>query len=390
MRKNLTLFLVFLLSGNCFCLYGQSVYVNTPNAIFELTGGIGSCSTASLVNQCAPDPEGVLSLALYKDTIYYVTVNGQLKRFKVGSAGTCESLRYIGPYNSMTIDKSGTLYFSDNVLLKYNPYTNELVNLGSLPFSSAGDLFFFNNKLLLAGSPPGIYEININDPANSTLYMNTNGIRFFGLISFPESCNRIRYYGLAPNGGSTSLIELDLVNKVLTGTICSIPLNVYDAASVTESGFNEGIIVTSFTKTHPCPPATTGAIAITAVPTVPGNLSYTLDNTVTNTSGIFSGISTGNHSIRIISDDGCIKDTSFRISAGLGSTVGLQKTNPDNCDNNNGTVSITAASDHTPITYTLLNAGNSQSSGNFADLMAGVYAFKLLTLSGAQAILLWY
>lgn len=386
-RKKVALFLVLVLYSKGSLLYGQSVYINTPGAIFQLTGGIGSCTSVPITNQCIAEAGGIFSLAIFKDTIYYTTVGGELKRFKVGSPASCESFGHVGVsgYNSMTIDKNGIIYLTDNKLIRFNPYTGQLSNLGPLPFSSAGDLFFFNGKLLLAGNPPGIYEININNPIASALYMSTNGIRFFGLISFPESCNSIRYYGLAPNGGGTDLVGLDLSNKVVTGTVCFIPLSVFDAASVTESGVNEGIIVTSLKKIQPCPPATTGSLNITAVPTVPGVLNYTLDNTTTNTTGIFSGIPSGNHHIRIISEDGCIKDTSFQLSPGLNTPLIIQKADPGNCDNNNGMVSINAASNHTPITYTLINTGITQSSGNFINMQPGIYKFHVADEAGCTA-----
>lgn len=381
MRSRLTLFLSLLFYGNSFLLYGQNVYINTPAAIYQMTGSVGSCTHTPLINEC-PEAGLILSLALYKDTIYYNTTTGLLKRFKVGFPASCETLAVVGGLNSMTVDKNGILYLTDNKLLRYNPRTSQLDNLGPLPFGSAGDLFYFNDKLLLAGSPAGIYEINITNTLASTLYMNTNGIRFFGLISFPESCNNIRYFGLSPEGGQTSLVELDLVNKVVVGTICTIPLNVFDAASVTESGINEGIIVTAMNKTHPCPPQLTGTISISAVSTVPGVLNYTLDNAITNTTGVFSGISAGNHSVRIISEGGCIKDTSFRIMPGLNSPLVVQKQNPFNCDNSNGSVTINATSNHTPINYTLLNTGVSQNSGNFPGLSAGSYTFRVADAAG--------
>jgi len=384
-RKILTLFFLLVLCSKGSRLYSQNVYINTPEGIYQLTGGIGSCNSLPLTNQCIGDAGTLFSMAIFKDTIYYTTAAGELKRFKIGTPASCESLGFVGSYNSMTIDKNGMIYFTDNKLMKFNPYTRQLSNLGNLPFSSAGDLFFFNGKLLVAANPPGIYEINISNPVLSSLYMGTNGIRFFGLISFPESCSSIRYYGLAPNGGSTDLVELDLINKVVTGTVCSIPLNVYDAASVTESGINEGIIVTSLKKTHPCPPSATGSVDITAVATAPGVISYTLDNTATNTTGIFSGIAPGNHTIRLTSQGGCLKDTSFSLAMGLSKPLIIQKVNPGNCDGNNGSVSIAATSNHTPITYTLTNTGASQNSGNFINMKPGVYEFHVNDEGGCTA-----
>jgi gliding motility-associated-like protein len=365
-------------------LYGQTAYINTPTGIYELTGGIGNCTNVQLVNQCN-SPGGIFSLALFKDTIYYNTGAGQLYRFKVGVPGSCQFMTSGAGGNSMTVDKNGILYLAaDNQLLRYNPYTNTLTNLGGFPFGSAGDLFYFEDRLLLAGIPEGIYEINISNPALSSLFMNTNGTRFFGLISLPESCNSIKYYGLAPSNG-TSVVELDLVNKVVVGTVCNIPsLNVYDAASITETGINTGIIVTSLKKIQPCPPGLTGEVDIKALSTTPADISYTLDNVQTNNTGIFSNLAIGNHTIRIRTSNGCLKDTVFTIAAGLNPILGLIPTNPNNCENNNGTVVVSGNSIYTPLTYTWVNNNLSQQAGNFTNLPGGLHTFRVEDAAGCR------
>jgi gliding motility-associated-like protein len=362
-------------------LYSQKAYINTPFGLYELTNGAGGCSATPLLNQCN-ETGFILSLAIYKDTVYYNTLNGQLKRFKIGFPNSCELLATLPAYNSMTIDKNGIIYLADDRLISYNPYTNQMNTLGMLPFASAGDLFYFNGKLLLAGIPAGIYEINTANTMASTLYMQLNNISFYGLISFPSSCNTISYYGLAPAPGGTNLMELDLANKVVVGTTCSIPLNVYDAASVTEGGINTGITVNSLTKIHPCPPATVGSVTIAATSTFGGMLTYKLDNLTTNTTGIFPNIIAGNHTISISAPGGCLKDTSFTITPGLNPLITIQKNNPTSCDNNNGTVSITASSPHQPISYKLINTGEIQPSGNFTNLGPGIFDFRIADANG--------
>jgi gliding motility-associated-like protein len=357
---------------------GQIAYVNTPAGIFELTGGIGNCSSSPILNSCS-EATSIFSLALYKDTIYYNTGAGQLKRFKVGDPASCQVLANVGGHNSMTVDKNGIIYLTDNRLHRYNPYTNTLTTLGNLPFGSAGDLFYFNDKLLLAGSPAGIYEINIANPAASTLYMSTNGIPFYGLISLPESCSDIRYYGLSPVFNGTDIVELDMVNKSVLGTVCTLPMTVLDAASVTEGGINNGITVRLMDITQPCPPASTGSVSITTFSQ--GDLTYTLDNGLTNTTGIFSGIPTGNHIIRIASSNGCVKDTSFRIAPGLGA-ITVQKTNPDNCDDNNGTVTMAGNSIYNPLTYTWVGGNQVQGFGEFTGIPSGSQSFRVEDTEG--------
>jgi gliding motility-associated-like protein len=364
----------------------QRVFVNNPNGFYELTGGPGNCTYVPINNPCtALTTTGTYSMAVYKDTIYYL--NGPyLYSFKIDVPGSCTFYRDLGgSFTSMTVDQNGILYFANSFLYRYNPYTNQLANLGNMPFSSAGDLIFFNGKLLMAGNPPGIYEINIANPAASTLYMGVNGLQLFGLVSYPVPCGNSRYFGLAPMGGlnNTMMYELDLVNKVVLGNNCNVMgISVYDAGSTTESGLNAGITVTSLQVTHPCPPSNIGSVNISAVADT-FTVSYTLNNTVTNTTGLFPNLPVGQHTIRIQAS-GCTLDTVVQISAGLSPVVGIQAVQPNNCDGNNGSLTLSASSGHQPVTYTMLNNGQQNTTGSFSNLVPGTYQFRINDAQGCS------
>ncbi len=361
----------------------QRVFVNTPNAFYELNGGAGNCSNILLTNECAATyGNSTFSMAVYKDTIYYLS-GGVLRSFQIGMPGTCKTYLNVGNYTSMTVDPNGILYFASNVLVRYDPYLNQLTNLGAMPFSSAGDLVFFNGKMLMAGIPAAIYEVNIANPGASTLYMNTDGIGFFGLVSFPVICGNSRYFGLAPSGGSTVMYELDLLNKTVIGNTCSMPgLNIYDAGSTTESGVNAGITISSLQVTQPCPPVLTGSVSIQGF--LAGfTTTYTLDNTIVNSTGIFSNVPTGPHTIRLEAGT-CITDTVINIAAGLNPVINIQKTDPDNCDGNNGTVTLSASTGHLPITYTQVASGMQQQNGTFGNLQPGTWQFNVKDAAGCS------
>lgn len=362
----------------------QRVFVNDGTSFYELTGGAGTCSYANLYNECTPTVGlGAFSMAVYKDTIYYLKF-GQLYSFKIGVPGSCTSYpTFIGNINSMTVDPNGILYFASGSLLRYNPYTNQLTDLGNMPPASAGDLIFFNGKLLLAGNPPGIYEIDINNPAATSLYMSTNGLSFYGLISYPVPCGNSRYFGLVPSNGNTTMYELDLANKVVIGNSCNINgVFVFDAGSTTEGGISAGITITRLQVTQPCPPSVTGSINIQAIRDG-FTVNYTLNGTTTNTTGIFNNLPIGQYNIRLVAG-GCTTDTVVTITPGLNPVMGVQKTDPNNCDANNGSVTLTASTGQLPLTYTLLNNGLIQSTGVFNNLGPGLYQFSVKDASGCS------
>ncbi|HEY3251427.1 MAG TPA: SprB repeat-containing protein, partial [Ignavibacteria bacterium] len=375
-RKSIILFIVSLFWSRYFS-YSQSVYVNTPNGIFELNGGAGNCSFIPLTNPCGPEIN-ILNMALFKDTLYYTLSTGELKRFKLGTPGSCELLTQVPGSNSMTVDKNGILYLAGgNRLSKYNPYTNQITLLDTMPCQSSGDLTFYRDKLLLAGRNPnspvsGIFEININNPPASTNYMNTDNFSFFGLISFPRSCNKSRFFGLASKGSNTEMVELDLENKTVSGVICTLPMEIYDAASNTENGNDDNVLITNLNIYPPCIPMTTGGVEISSFYPSPGDIIYKLDNTVSNTSGSFSDISVGTHTITAIAPSGrCSSDTTFTIPppAALVKTVDARQSH---CNLDNGWIKINLNA-YPANAYSSINNGPFTHTLQYSNLSPGNY-----------------
>jgi len=364
----------------------QSAYVNTQQGIFQLTGGAGNCQRIAVSSECGID-NNILSIAIYKDTFYYNTWLGELRRFKIGVPGSCETLITRGPvFNAMTVDKNGILYMANQSLFKYDPCNKQLTDLGLMPFISMGDLAFYKDKLLLAGYDPtdwstGIFEINIHDLSASDLFMSTPS--FFGLISYPVACGANRYFGLSSNNASsTELIELDLDNGTVIGNSCTIPLDILDAASSTETGIDSKVVVTDLQINKSCQSAT-GTVQIKAVYPGSNSLRYTLDNNITNTTGLFANVGSGQHTVKVVAAGGaCTTDTSFSIDPVYNPISAVIKTNPDNCANISGSISFTSATASGPLTFTLLNTGISQSSGNFGNLRGGMYNFRISNPNG--------
>ncbi len=360
---------------------GQSAYVNTQQGIYQLTGGAGNCSRIAITNPCGFD-NSILSIAVYKDTVYYTTWSGGLKRFKIGVSGSCETLIPAGEsYNALTVDRNGILYLANQNLAKYDPYTRELTQLGTMPFVSMGDLAFYKDKLLLAGFDPfdwstGLYEINVNDLSASELFMSTPS--FFGLVSYPVACGNSRYFGLSSNNASsTQLMELDLAHKSVLGNSCTLPLDILDAASSTETGLDSKVAITELKISKTCQ-STFGSIQLKAI--YPGNndLTYTLDNNISNTTGVFNNVNDGQHSIKVVAAGNvCFADTTFSIEAYYKPAARVIKTNPDHCANISGSIKFNCTSPNGPFIYTLLNTGVSEPTGEFTNLRGGQYNFRI-------------
>jgi gliding motility-associated-like protein len=182
-------------------------------------------------------------------------------------------------------------------------------------------MLFFDDKLLMAGWDPndwttGIFHIEPDNPGASKLYMEAPP--FFALTALPVACGTSRYFGFLPDGDISKMMELDLAGKTVIGETGSLPDRFLDAASITETGMDNKVIITGITKTNTgnCP-GDDGSIQLTAY-SLNTPVTYTLLNTGTSeSSGKFTGLRGGLYRFRVSDAAGCTKDTSVAIAENI-------------------------------------------------------------------------
>jgi len=209
--------------------FSQNIILTTGNDLLSLDPGSGACTVREIKTSCSPL---FLSAALFKDTLYYIGSDFHINMFVLGDTTTCNSFNVITRSNALTTDKEGNLYwFADTSgnLIKFNPHTGSQDDLGHVNYPSAGDLMFYKDKLYLASYNANLVEINLQDPASSTVYMNTPGHSFFGLVNIPIGCNQNNVFGVEADATDlrlSHLVEIDMENKKIGKTImiCSMPL----------------------------------------------------------------------------------------------------------------------------------------------------------------------
>ncbi len=138
--------------------------------------------------------------------------------------------------SSLTCDANGVLYAAGAELFSYDIQSGLFTNYGYLPnnVTSAGDLTFYEGRLLLLANDfnipsPALYEINIQNPANSVSLFNlSNG--YFGIFSYSINCDNTTVYCSA---GSGQLFELGVNTGGLT-PVCSPPVTIFGAATSNE------------------------------------------------------------------------------------------------------------------------------------------------------------
>jgi gliding motility-associated-like protein len=215
----------------------QIVVVSEAGVFYSLDISSGNCSVSPL-----PPPVGYgYSTALYKDTLYYNDGNGDLFRTVLGNVNFLQEID-TGVYSEvLTADANGNLLWIDlmtNDLVIYNPASKIKDTLGVLNYSPAGDLFFYNQLLIMSSSGNQLITVNIQHPDQSTVYMETPDHYFWAMVSTITSCSQHVIYGLEPNpySDSTNIIAIDMFTKKVLGTYCTVPVKIFDAASVGENG----------------------------------------------------------------------------------------------------------------------------------------------------------
>ena len=127
------------------------------------------------------------------------------------------------------------------------------------------------------------------------------------------------------------------------------------------------------TNTTTCPGATDGTINVT--PAIPGTYTYVLSpGAATNTTGIFTALTTGTYSVTANNAIGCsFTVNNINVTDGTGPT-GNATTNTTTCPGaTDGTITVTTASPGA-YTYVLTPGGATNTTGIFTALTTGTYS----------------
>jgi len=374
--KNVCLIVVFLLLS--LDIRAQSFYVGTSDGYLKKVTLGPTGATSTNIGTCNSAPV-FGSIALYKNTFYQANGLQVLQGIVTpGSIISCSlvSTPALQLGNALTVDSTGVLYMDSGYdIYKVDPKNPVVIHVGAIPFQSGGDLIFYKKDLYLA-STVGIVKIDQTNPANSTLHIPI-AQNIYGLVSIAYSSTRNKIYALAVNGNTTDLLELDMENKTIVGTIATLPYIVYDAASDVEDGEIPRIIIDSVQQATPCPYQ--GKVSMQVACKNPlVDYQYVLNDTIINTTGSFQ-VTPGTYDLKVKSAVQT-KDTTIIVAAqGLAKPVTMITKTDANCDQT-GQVSFNVSNGNQ---YTIQDAmGVYPANHVFTGLTAGNYNFYLLNSRG--------
>ncbi|RFZ81105.1 gliding motility-associated C-terminal domain-containing protein [Mucilaginibacter terrenus] len=376
--------IITLLFGFGFSSNGQQFYVATsdlnlmrvtitPNGV--LSEAVPSCASGQF-----------FSIAVSGNKLYYNTLYGSLYQADLDNSGfpqarNCTLLpSYSTSSNALTIDKAGAIYFVNGTQLGViTPGSAKEIILGDMPYYSAGDLIFYKDQLYMA-SDQGIVKIPVNNPAAAEMYIPLPGKAIFGLTTVTDK-GALKVYALAGGGSGTDLIELDMENRTVKGTIGSVPFVVYDAASNVESGQASIIEIDAITISRECSVLNKGHAEIVCKPHI-SQYTYTLNTGESNTTGVFGSLAEGVYHLTITADGGELPvETDFTVQAYPSQTplLTVEKKNPV-CDLT-GQIKIDAGARNNEFNV-IYNGVTFEMGHTFTGLTAGSYHYTVVTKAG--------
>ena len=241
------------------------ITLSSTGQLEKVSVGTSGC-THSQLSLCTGG--GVLlSIALSGNTLYLVNNQVFLFSTSLNSSGACTNLGKFSSGSStiygLTVDKNGKVYAANGSQIEvYDP--NAIIKfsiLGSVPsaYQIGGDLLFYLGQLYMSCDNNTLLAVDTLNPASSSPFLTFSSSSVFGFASVSVLCSNNQVYGLSTAGSSTTIVGVDMVNKVETGAVCTLPYRIYDAASIAESG----------SYSPPLPPTVTSPISYCQNSTAP-------------------------------------------------------------------------------------------------------------------------
>jgi gliding motility-associated-like protein len=233
--------LLFFLSAFVGQMLAQEFFICTGNSFGQTTSTLRKVQLPTCSSQLKANLTQVFNDITFHPSgkLYGVEGNGLLYELDTLTGRQTFVINFLnggttGNFNSLTADAQGNIYAAtqNGKLYTYNPQTGSASYLGiiqvdRLTVQAAGDLTFYRGNLFVA-STSGLVQINLANPANSTLYMTFGTSFIYGIVSFVD-CGQVITY--ATTGDAAGVVyRIDWVNRVLVN-VCQTNQTIFGGAS---------------------------------------------------------------------------------------------------------------------------------------------------------------
>ncbi len=379
MQKTIYFIWAFLLP---LALGSQEIFLSTlDNRLFRLD--LDDCS----YEQVGTVPNSSTDISFHPNgNLYSINSSGRL--FQVDPSigtGTLVHVFESNPtqlYTSLTADANGVFYACGlgGSLWAYDLANNTGSFLGNVGYGAEGDLTFYQGDLYMAAPNDRIIKIDLENPANSTVFINGNVPgRIFGIVSYAADCEDVSTYALTDNAASVYLIDFE--NATLS-LYCSIPLSVSGGASTYEFWASQPIDIQALDVSGFACADSSGRLSVAATGGA-GALSYSLDGENYQVSPVFTNLPLADYTVYVQDELGCTlkREVSIAIDA---PQITQAVANPASCGLANGSISLSAAGGSPPYAIAL-NGAAPQAGLAVSGLAPGTYQVSVLDAEGCTA-----
>ncbi|MEZ5047888.1 MAG: hypothetical protein R2831_12960 [Chitinophagaceae bacterium] len=391
------------------CTVSTTIFISQPAS--PITASISS--TTDLI--CESNATGIINAnAVGGVNPYTFTINPGATQ---NTSGTFTGLTY-GTYTITATGANGCTSTTLATLTSPPPLIITNLNItypncvpgnnGSVTISATGGIgpleyritnFVYQSSNVLAPFGPGSYTAQVKDAngcitSQSMFIPNPSAVAFTKTVVQPTCTTNTGSIQITPTAGVAPFtFTLDpgpVTNN--TGTFNNLVPNTYTIVTTDASGCTKSTVITiiqplltwnSLSVTNiPCNGVGTGTISTSASGGV-NPITYSITpGAATNTTGVFSGLSTGTYTITASDAGGCTNTTVGNIIILPAFSYGSPTLTQIACHNqSNGAITVNPVGVSGTINYTL-NPGNiNNTTGSFSNLSAGSY-----TISGVDAL----
>lgn len=260
-----------------------------------------------------------------------------------------------------SIDNGST--FSLSPIFSHNPAANYLIVVADTNQCQTTATAVLNEPSALVAQP--VITQETCQGGNGVIVLNTSGgtpLYLFSLNGTTVTTDSVFNHLSA---GNYSIQITDLNNCSLTVPVSIMALNAPSINSVQVQSLS-------------CYQSADGSISISSSGN--GNLEYSLDGIIYQSSPVFSGLVAGSYHVYVRDTNNCVVDSILSLNEPDAITANIQ-TQSSNCTLANGAITVIASGGAGNLTYSI-NNGAFNNLNTFSNLIAGNYSINIQDANG--------
>ncbi len=357
----------------------QTIYITTSTTLYRLN--LEQCTYQFVVDM---EVMNVSDITFLPDgTLIGINRSGALFEIDTISGDTFLLYKFSGQlFDALTTSSSGTIYATgrNGALWTFDVSTGIAMFLGNIGFGYGGDLAFYKGELYMTSVFDDlIIRVDLDNLANSNIVMTNAGGEgggMYGIVTYAEDCNDVRFYGIV--SGNYTVVAIDL-DALTIDTVCILDQFFTGAATSHEFIASAPVKARDTIISHPDCGVNNGMITINAIGGTPP-YEYSINGNPSQTLNSFQNLSANEYEIVITDSRGCFSTLNLKLMARNIILIDSIQITEKTCDLNNGQISVSPIGND-QLSYSI-DSLNFQASNIFDQLDEGLYDIYVRNDSG--------